>query len=94
MVTRATVRLGATGTATLEQGGKRLTLRVLEPAGATLEVFPTDPPPSQTDAANPGTRQVGFRVAAGPRASIRLVVQLEPGGPRPPPETVRPLRAW
>jgi hypothetical protein len=94
MVTRATVRLGATGTATLEQGGKRLTLRVLEPAGATLEVFPTDPPPSQTDAANPGTRQVGFRVTALPRTSIRLVVQLEPGGPRPQPETVRPLRAW
>jgi len=94
MVTRATVRLGIPGVATLEQGGKTLTLRVLEPAGATLEIFPTDPPPSPTDAANPGTRLVGFRVTAGPRASIRLVVQLEPGGPRPNSEAVQPLRVW
>lgn len=94
MVTRATVRLGTPGLATLEQGGKTLALRVLEPAGAVLETFPTDPPPSPTDAANPGTRLVGFRVTAAPRASIRLVVQLEPGGPRPQPEAIQPLRAW
>jgi Ca2+-binding RTX toxin-like protein len=41
---------------------------------------------------NPGTRLVGFRVEAAPRASIRLVVQLEPGGPRPQPEATQPLR--
>ena len=98
MVTRAAVRLGDTAgseaSATLEQGGKTLTLRVLEPAGVTLEVFPTDPPPAPTDAANPGTRLVGFRIAASPRTSFRLVVQLEPAGPRPRPEAIQPLRAW
>jgi len=96
MVTRADVRLGAgdtAGTATLEQDGKTLTLRVLEPVGATVEVFSTDPP-APTDAPNPGTRMVGFRVAAPARTPLRLVVQLEPRGARPRTEPVVPLRGW
>jgi hypothetical protein len=94
MVTRAAVRLGAPGTARLEQAGKTLTLRVLEPDGAALEIYATDPPPAATDAANPDTRQVGFRLKVAPRTSMRLVVQLEPGALRSHPEAITPLRAW
>lgn len=94
MVTRATVRLGAPGTAVLEQAGQTLAFRVLEPAGVNLEIFATDPPPAATDAANPETRQVGFRIRANAGASRRVVVQLEPGGPRARPVPIVPLREW
>ncbi len=94
MVTRAAVRLGEPGTAVLEQAGKTLAFRVIEPAGVTLEIFATDPPPAAIDAANPDTRQIGFRIRASPGASRRFVVQLEPGPPRTRPVPIVPLREW
>ena len=53
------------GHAVLTQEGKTLGFRVLEPAGAVVKLYPTDPPPAATDAPNPGTRRVGFEVAVG-----------------------------
>lgn len=74
MLTRAEVRLDGPGRATLARDGKALVLRVVEPAGAELRIFSTDPPPAATDAPNPGTRMVGFfvQVPAGERTRVRV----------------------
>lgn len=78
MVTRAEVRLDGAGRATLLRDGKRLALRVVEPAGVTLQIYATDPPPAATDAPNPGTRMVGFTVATPAGAARRIRVELAP----------------
>lgn len=94
MVTHADVQVAGSGRAALTQGGKRLELRVLEPAGAALKIYPTDPPPSPHDARNPGTRMVGFEVQVAAGQPQRFVVQLVPAstpGEAPP---VRPLAEW
>ncbi len=92
MLTRAEVKLDG-ASATLTRGGKTLTLRVLEPAGAKLAIYPTDPPPAKHDASNKGTRIVGFETALEPAAKARLAVQLAPGGAGAPPE-LTPLASW
>lgn len=94
MVTRADVSPAAAGHATLTQAGKTLTLRVLEPAGATLRIYPTDPPPAATDAPNPGTRMVGFEVTATPGQPQRIVVQLEPASATPQAPPITALAHW
>jgi hypothetical protein len=82
------------GQATLSQEGKKLTLRVLEPAGATLKIYPTDPPPAKTDARNEGTRMVGFEVQVPAGAAQRLVVQFVPQSATPTETPVQPLAQW
>jgi hypothetical protein len=94
MVTRADVRLEGTGRATLTQSGKTLAFRVLEPADATLAIYPTDPPPAPTDARNEGTRMLGFEIRAPAGKSQRLVVQLVPGDVSAKETAVVPLAQW
>jgi hypothetical protein len=94
MVTRADVALEGAGRATLRQEEQRLTFRILEPAGATLTVYPTDPPPSPNDARNEGTRMLGFEVQVPAGTSQRLVVQLVPGSSDPTPAPTTPLARW
>lgn len=94
MVTRADVQIDSAGCATLAQGGKKLSFRVIEPATATLKVYPTDPPPAKTDERNPGTRMLGFEVTVPAGAAQRLVVQLVPGSTTPTAPAVQPLTAW
>jgi hypothetical protein len=94
MVTRADVRIDGPGRATLIQQGRTLAFRVVEPAGATLAIYATDPPPAATDARNEGTRMLGFEVRAAPRQSQRLIVQLIPGEPSSSPTVPAPLAAW
>jgi hypothetical protein len=94
MVTRADVAPAEGGRAILTESGKTLTLRVLEPAGASLRVYPTDPPPAATDAPNPGTRLVGFEVALTPGQPQRIVVQLEPASATPAALAVTALAQW
>jgi hypothetical protein len=94
MVTRASVKVDGAGQATLSQEGKKLTLRVLEPAGATLKIYPTDPPPAKTDARNEGTRMVGFEVQVPAGAAQRLVVQFVPQSATPTETPVQPLAQW
>ena len=74
MLTRAEVQIDGPGRATLVRDGKKLAFRVVEPAGAELRVFVTDPPPAATDAPNPGTRMLGFfvQVPAGVRTRVRV----------------------
>ena len=77
MLTRAEVRLQG-GEAILTQAGQSLALRVLEPAGTTLETYSTEPPAAY-DAPNPGTCQIGFKVPLEAGASAVLRVVLVPG---------------
>lgn len=96
MVTRSEVKIDGPGRATLTLEGKKLAFRVLEPADATLKIYPTDPPPGPHDAPNPGTRLLGFEVAVSGNQTQRLLVELVPGSATPatarPP--AQPLSQW
>lgn len=94
MVTRAEVKVDGEGHATLTQDGKKLGFLVVEPAGAVVKIYPTDPPPAATDARNPGTRMVGFEVAVSAGAAQRIVVQLVPRDEKVSAPTVTDLAAW
>lgn len=94
MLTRAEVSLDRAGRATLTQQGKKLELRVLEPAAASLSIYPTNPPPAVTDAANEGTRLVGFEFTVAANQAQRLMVQLVPASTTAQPFTAQPLAQW
>ncbi len=94
MMTAAEVEITAPDAATLCQDGQHLTLRVLEPTGAQLEVYATEPPPDEHDQPNPGTRMVGFTVHLPPTSEHRLVVLLAPGTREGPAPAVKPLEQW
>lgn len=94
MVTRADVRIEGPGRATLIQDGKNLVFRILSPSDAMPVVYPTDPPPSPIDAPNPGTRMIGFEIAAPANHSGRLVVELIPGDAPSAPARITPLAEW
>jgi hypothetical protein len=79
MTTRAQVAPDG-ARAVLTRDGRRLELRVLEPAGAVCTVEPLDPPPHPYDVANPGVVQVVFRCALPAGTTARLRVTLMPGG--------------
>lgn len=93
MVTRAEVRVDGAGRATLLRDGKQLAIRVVEPAGAEVRVYSTDPP-APTDEPNPGTRLVGFEITAPAGTLGRIVVHLAPGAAAAAAPRVRPLREW
>ncbi len=78
MVTQADVRIDGPGRATLTQGGRTLSFRVVAPAGAQLKIYPTNPPPAPTDAANKDTRMIGFETSVPAGRAQRIVVQLVP----------------
>ena len=94
MVTRAEVTVDGAGRATLSQDGKRLAFRVVEPAGAVVKIYPTDPPPAATDARNPGTRMIGFEVAVTAGQTQRIVVQLAPGDGNGKAPAVQAFAEW
>lgn len=94
MLTAANVEIDGPGCATLTQGGKSLTLRILAPAGLTPVCYPTDPPPAPTDLPNPGTRMIGFECSVPAGHCERLVVQLVPGGVDWEPAAAIPLALW
>ncbi len=95
MVTCAAVEIAADGrTALLQRDGERLALTVLAPATATLAIVPTDPPPADHDAPNPGTHMLAFTIEVPAGADATLAVLLIPGaedGERP---EVVPLSDW
>jgi hypothetical protein len=95
MVTHADVQVAGPGRATLAQQGKKLEFRVLEPAGAVVKIYRTDPPPSKLDAKNPGTRMIGFEVQVPAGQTQRLVVQLVPqSAGAAPAAAITPLAEW
>lgn len=94
MVTHADVKVEGPGRATLSQAGKKLGFRVLEPAGAALKIYQTDPPPSALDASNKGTRMIGFEVQVPAGKAERLVVQLVPQSAADVATAIVPLAEW
>lgn len=94
MVTRAEVKVDRPGEATLTQAGKKLAFRVLEPAGARVTIYQTDPPPTPIDARNQGTRLIGFEVQVPAGSTQRLVVQLVPQRSTGPASPIVPLAGW
>ncbi|WP_080053726.1 heparinase II/III domain-containing protein [Spirosoma aerolatum] len=77
MLTQASVNLLGGSKAELTKDGKKLILDVVEPAGATLKTWSTDPP-NEYDAANPGTIRVGFDVTLPANSKTALTVRLLP----------------
>jgi hypothetical protein len=89
MHTRADIDLQGR-TATLRQGDRTLTARILEPEGAKFEVMPADAPPPE--AQNSGVRKLAIRTQA-PKDGLRIAVALSPGKQAITPD-LRPLSAW
>jgi hypothetical protein len=92
MMTRANVSV-AGADVVLEQGGRRLRGRILEPAGAVFDTVPAFAPPPE--AQQPDVRKLVVRLPAKV-TSLRLVVALWPdrGGVLPQVGPVRPLAEW
>jgi len=79
LVTSATVTISGANTAELTKNGKKLVLKVVEPAGVTMKTWSTVSPNSY-DAANPGTTMTGFEVTLPANSSAALTVLLLPEG--------------
>lgn len=94
MVTKADVRVDGPGRATLTRDGRTLRFQVVEPAGAALRIYSTDPPPAETDAPNPGTRILGFEITAAPGEAQRIAVHLALEPAPPAAADLRPLSRW
>lgn len=90
MLTPAEVKIETNGTATLTQKGKKLQLKVVEPANAVIKTWSTEPP-HEYDAANPGTTLVGFEVAIPANTKSNLTVLLIPEGAKI--GTIKPIPA-
>ncbi len=79
MATPAQVHLENPSKATLTQSGKQLSITAENRTGVTWEIYPTDPPPADYDAPNPGTRMIGFTVPllAGEKKTLTVRLQLQ-----------------
>ena len=97
MVTEAEVVIRGPREASLRQGDRELTLRLLEPAGARLQVFDIATPPAEHDSPNPNARMIGFTASASGDASLPLSVLLTRGSVGDPAGSAlrpRPLAEW
>jgi hypothetical protein len=77
MVTPAQVTITDDKTALLKQKGKTLRVTVVTDAKTKLTTYSTKPR-ADYDAANPGTRMLGFEVSLAPEQAIRMAVILDP----------------
>jgi hypothetical protein len=94
MMTPAEVRIAEDGTAELTQNGKKLQIKVLEPANVTLKTWSTQPT-HDYDAPNTGTTLVGFEVTLPANSTNILNVLLIPEGIMVNKETKIPsLKDW
>ncbi len=94
MVTRAEVDTQKDQTAILQRDSQQLSLRVLSPDNAKLEIYETADPPREFDAPNKGTRMIGFRVELPPSSKEKLVVLLAPADVDNDVPMTRPLTEW
>jgi len=76
MLTTATPKLDNGTNAALVSGDKRLSLAAEGAKGARWEVYPTDPPPHDYDAPNPGTCLIGFTTTLGQGETRTITVRL------------------
>jgi hypothetical protein len=77
LLTGTDVKLVGKNRAELTKAGKKLIVEVQEPAGVTLQTWPTNPP-HDYDAPNPGTTLLGFEVTMPAGAKSVLTVLLVP----------------
>ncbi|WP_165063784.1 heparinase II/III domain-containing protein [Paludisphaera rhizosphaerae] len=78
------------GQATLSKGDRKLTLRVVEPAGATFAVEPCDPPKPQKQ--QPNVHNVCLTFKDVTKTRIVVVAELPHNGVGQP--SVEPLKSW
>ena len=94
ILTPATVKITGKNTAELTKDGKKLFLRVEEPANVTMKTWSTDPPNSY-DAPNPGTALVGFELTAPANSKTAITVALVPEkASKQSNKKVQPLDKW
>ncbi|GAB4031412.1 heparinase II/III domain-containing protein [Spirosoma gilvum] len=93
MLTPASVTLLGGNKAELTKDGKKLVLEVVEPTGATLKTWSTDPP-QDYDATNPGTTRIGFEVALPANSKTALTVRLLPEKAANAKTASQPLAQW
>ncbi|MDZ7725582.1 MAG: heparinase II/III family protein [candidate division KSB1 bacterium] len=91
MLTRATVTTKGSE-AQLEQNGRSVRLKIIQPAEAEFIVYPSDPPPADYDARNPDTRILGFESEINSRTPSRFLVLMMLR--REPVPDIQPLSAW
>ncbi|MEP6750411.1 MAG: heparinase II/III family protein [Bacteroidota bacterium] len=78
LLTPATVTITGKNTAELTQHGKKLILKVEKPGNIVMKTWPTDPPPHDYDAPNPGTTLTGFEVTIPAKSKVTIAVSLTP----------------
>ena len=79
MVTRAAPGPERTGTLTLSEAGKRLSLSALHDSATVWKTYETDRPPNDWDSPNKGTVMVGFESVAPASGALTLSVLFTPG---------------
>jgi len=79
LLTSAEVTITGSNTAELVKNGKKMLLKVSEPANVTMKTWSTVPPNSY-DAPNPGTIMTGFEAVIPANSRAALSVQLIPDG--------------
>ncbi|HZZ41960.1 MAG TPA: heparinase II/III family protein [Tepidisphaeraceae bacterium] len=100
MQTGAKITVGEDGReAVLELGGKKMGVRVIEPAGARLGVEDADEPTAvkSTVPAGKKSRKITEKLVVkleGKVKELRLVVEMTPGGGKGGEEKVAPLNQW
>jgi hypothetical protein len=94
LLTPADVKITGKNEAELSKNGKKLLLRVQEPANITMKTWTTVPPNSY-DAANPGTTLTGFEVTIPANIKTNIVVALIPqGAEKGANKKIPPLEKW
>lgn len=94
MVTSAKVTISNNAAAVLEKDGRAVSLRVLSPKDAQLEIYETESPPRDYDAKNTGTRMIGFTTEVDAGSRETLVVHIQPGKPSDEIPPIAPLEKW
>ncbi|MDP4291599.1 MAG: heparinase II/III family protein [Bacteroidota bacterium] len=93
LVTPADVKLNGNGTALLTQNGKKLLLKVIEPANAQITTTPTTPL-HDYDSPNPGSIMVGFDVKVAANSKCAVTVLLLPEDAKENSAQIEDLKNW
>ncbi len=94
MATPAQVEIEDAKTALLKQDGKTMRLTVITGAKTQLRTYSTEPK-ADYDAANPGTRMVGFEVTLAAGQRVRMAVLLGSASEKARPSVeLKPLLQW
>ncbi|MBA4849648.1 heparinase II/III family protein [Emticicia sp. BO119] len=94
MLTPAEVHIDTHASATLIHKGKKLHLKVVEPANATLKTWSTQGK-NDFDAPNPGTTLIGFEAALSASSKTNLTILLIPEGTKTNiKQTIPALKDW